>query len=380
MRAITTFIKTFTRMMFIVLSLLIAAILVIAIVLLIYSPGKPEPFTDNKGKHIEASISEKIFITIGGVSQGMFIRGKNLNNPVLLYVHGGPAFPNYFLIDKYAPGLEDIFTVCYWEQRGGGLSYNPDVTLESMNFRQLASDAVEVTEYLRKRFGKEKIYMMAHSGGTPFAIMAAAKAPQLFHAYIGMAQITCQRESEILAYRYMMEQYTVNGNKRAVKDLLRYPVPDSAECLIPFHKSLIRDNSMHELGIGTMRSMKSVFKGVFIPVWMCKAYTVREKLNIWISKFSFIKKTKLIDELFATDIPVRVPKLEIPVYFFSGKYDLTVNHDLSKAYLEQLQAPVKGFYTFTESAHSPVFEEPQRVKEIILKDVLMGTTKLADSK
>jgi pimeloyl-ACP methyl ester carboxylesterase len=380
MRAITTFIKTITRMMFIVLSLPVTAILVLVIVLLIYSPGKPDPFNDSRGEPISGSISEKTFIKIGGVLQGMFIRGRNINNPVLLYVHGGPAFPNYFLIDKYAPGLEDIFTVCYWEQRGGGLSFSPDVTLESMNFGQLASDAIEVTEYLRKRFGKEKIFMMAHSGGTPFAIMAAAEAPKLFYAYIGMAQITRQKESEILAYRYMMEQYTINGNKRAVKDLLKYPVPDSAEYVVPFHKSLIRDNSMHELGIGTMRSMKSVFKGVFIPVWMCKAYTIREKLNIWISKFSFIKKTKLIDELFATDIPARVPKLEIPVYFFSGKYDLTVNHDLSKAYLEQLQAPVKGFYTFNESAHSPVFEEPQRLKEIILKDVLMGTARLADSK
>jgi pimeloyl-ACP methyl ester carboxylesterase len=380
MRAITTFIKTITRMMFIVLSLLVTAILVLVIVLLIYSPGKPDPFNDSRGEPISGSISEKTFIKIGGVRQGMFIRGRNINNPVLLYVHGGPAFPNYFLIDKYAPGLEDIFTVCYWEQRGGGLSFSPDVTLESMNFGQLASDAIEVTEYLRKRFGKEKIFMMAHSGGTPFAIMAAAEAPQLFYAYIGMAQITLQKESEILAYRYMMEQYTVKGDKRAVKDLLKYPVPDSAEYVVPFHKSLIRDNSMHELGIGTMRSMKSVFKGVFIPVWMCKAYTIREKLNIWISKFSFIKETKLIDELFATDIPARVPKLEIPVYFFSGKYDLTVNHDLSKAYLEQLQAPVKGFYTFNKSAHSPVFEEPQRLKEIILKDVLMFTTTLADSK
>jgi pimeloyl-ACP methyl ester carboxylesterase len=379
MRAITTFIKTFTRMIFILLSALVTCILILVIVLLLYSHGKPKPCNDSMGKPVAGSISEKTFVKIGGVRQGMFIRGMNINNPVLLYVHGGPAFPNYFLIDKYTPGLEDIFTVCYWEQRGGGLSYNPDVTLESMNFDQLASDAIEVTEYLRKRFGKEKIFMMAHSGGTPFSIMAVAKAPQLYNAYIGIAQITCQKESEILAYRYMMEQYTVNGNRKAVKDLLKYPVLDSAEYVVPFYKSLIRDNSMHELGIGTMRNMKSVFQGVFIPVWMCKAYTIREKLNIWISRFSFIKKTKLIDELFTADIPARVPILEIPVYFFSGRYDLTVNHDLSEAYLKQLEAPVKGFYTFNESAHSPIFEEPQRLKEIIVNDVLKGTTKLADS-
>ncbi|MDD4604541.1 MAG: alpha/beta hydrolase [Bacteroidales bacterium] len=308
----------------------------------------------------------------------MFILSKNINNPVLLYVHGGPAFPNYFLIDKYKPGLEDYFTVCYWEQRGGGLSFTPDVTLESMNFGQLTSDAIEITNYLRKRFFKEKIYMMAHSGGTPFAIMAVASAPQLYYAYIGMAQITNQTESEKLAYRYMLGQYTVNGNKKAMNELLKYPIIDFANYIVPFYKSLTRDESMHDLGIGTMRNMRSVFKGVFIPVWMCKAYTLREKVNIWVSKFSFIKKTKLIDELFQTDIPSRIPKLEIPVYFFSGKYDLTVNHDLSREYLDKLQAPVKGFYTFTESAHSPIFEEPERLREILVKDVLKADISLAD--
>jgi pimeloyl-ACP methyl ester carboxylesterase len=372
--------KLIKRMLMIVACTILGFIVIIAIVLLIYSPGQPNPFHDNNGKELTGSISEKVFVTIGGVRQGMFICSKNINNPVLLYVHGGPAFPNYFLIDKYKPGLEDYFTVCYWEQRGGGLSYTPDVTLESMNFDQLTSDAIEVTNYLRERFRKEKIYMLAHSGGTPFAIMAAARAPQLYYAYLGMAQITNQTESEKLAYRYMMEQYTALKNNKAVAEFKKYPILDSADYIVPFFKSLTRDKSMHSLGIGTMRNMKSVFMDVFIPVWLCKAYTLREKMNIWESKFSFIKKTKLIDELFATDMMIKVPQLEIPVYFFSGKYDLTVNHDLSKAYLDKLQAPVKGFYTFTESAHSPIFEEPERLREILIKDVLNGTTSLADKK
>lgn len=369
-----------TRILFIILTSFLSIILILAIVLMIYSPGRPKPYLVEKGIPLNNSISEKTFITIGSVTQGMFIRSKNISNPVLLYVHGGPAFPNYFLIDKYKPGLEDYFTVCYWEQRGGGLSYTPEVTSESMNFDQLTSDAIEVTNYLSERFGKEKIYMLAHSGGTPFAIMAAVRAPQLYYAYIGMAQITNQAESEKLAYRYMLEQYTILKNKKKIAEFKKYPILDSADYTIPFFKSLTRDESMHSLGIGTMRKMRSVFKDVFIPVWLCKAYTLREKMNIWVSKLSFIKKTKLIDELFATDIPSKIPQLKIPVYFFSGKYDLTVNHDLSKAYLDKLHAPVKGFYTFTESAHSPIFEEPEKLKEILVKDVLNGTTSLADKK
>jgi pimeloyl-ACP methyl ester carboxylesterase len=86
----------------------------------------------------------------------------------------------------------------------------------------------------------------------------------------------------------------------------------------------------------------------------------------------------LINELLETDFTAKVPRLDIPVYFFSGKYDLTVNHKLSKAYLTKLLAPLKGFYTFNQSAHSPLFEEPELVRRIIETDVLNNKNILAD--
>ena len=366
------------RMILIILSLLLGSLLVLLIVVLLYSPGKPRQYLDANGKPFANSISEKLFVTIGGVKQGMFIKGLNTNNPVLLYVHGGPAFPNYFLIEKYNPGLEEHFTVCYWEQRGGGLSYSPDIPIETMTFEQLTADAIDVSNYLRSRFKKDKIYLMAHSGGTPIAIRAVAKAPQLYSAYIGMAQITNQSESERIAYKYMIEQYTAMGNSKSLVELEKYSILDTDTSFTHFYKSPIRDKAMHELGIGTMRNMKSVFTGVFIPVWTCKAYTLKEKINIWVSKFNYVKKAKFIDELFVMDIPTMIPKLDIPIYFLSGKYDLTVNVDLSKAYLKKLQAPIKGFYTFENSAHSPLFEEPKRIKDIFVNDILKGKITLAD--
>ena len=308
----------------------------------------------------------------------MFIRSRNINNPVLLYVHGGPAFPNYFLIDKFNPGLEDFFTVCYWEQRGGGLSYTSEVRLESMNFNQLASDAIDVTNYLRERFGKKKIYIMAHSGGTPIALLAVHREPALFYAYIGMGQITNQAESEKIAYKFMLDKYTADGNKKRINELKKHLVLEADSNIISYYKSAIRDQYMHELGIGTMHKMKSVFRDIFIPVWTCKAYTLREKINIWKSKFSFLPKTNLINEMLETDFTAKVPAIEIPVYFFSGKFDLTVNINLSKAYLAKLKAPLKGFYTFSNSAHSPLFEEPDLVRRVIENDILKNTNSLAD--
>lgn len=371
--------KTVKQMLVLLLSTLAALLLALLGVLLVYSPGKPALFLDAEGKQLPGSISEKVFVPIGGVRQGMFIRSKNVDNPVLLYVHGGPAFPNYFLVDKYDPGLEDFFTVCYWEQRGGGLSYSPEVTPQSMNLDQLASDAIEVTNYLRKRFGKEKIFMIAHSGGTSLALLAASRNPELFEAYIAMAQITNQKESEKIAYRYMLDQYARLGNKKRIKELEAYRILESDANIAPFFKSKVRDQSMHELGIGTMHEMKSIFWDVFVPVWTCTAYTLPEKVNIWRSKFSFLPKTQLINELLETDFAAKAPELAIPVYFFSGQYDLTVNRELSKAYLTALQAPLKGFYTFEHSAHSPLFEETLRARQIIEKDILAGKAELVDS-
>ena len=340
------------------------------IYLLIVSPGKPETFSDENGNILNGSISEKIVVHIGGVEQGMFVRSKNTDNPVLLFLHGGPGFPNYFLFEKYKPNLEDYFTVCYWEQRGGGLSYTPEVTIESMTLEQLASDAIEVTNYLRERFEKDKIYIMAWSGGTTIALPAVAMAPELFHAYITLSQLTNQPESERIAYDYMLKQLIEKNDLRSVKALKKYNDLKSEPDLIAFYNSGTRDMLMHKLGIGTMRSMKSVFKDIFLPVWTCRAYTLREKYNIWKSKIFFLPKTNLKTETLTTNFSEAFPKIDIPIYFVCGKYDLTVNIDLTRDYYQCLDAPVKRFYTFEHSAHGPLFEEPVRFRQIVEEDIL----------
>lgn len=361
---------TKSKMLQIISYFLILIVISLFIFLLIVSPGKPKPVTDLAGNPVEGSFSEKVFLTIGGVRQGMFIRGKDPANPVLLYIHGGPSFSEFFLVEKYPSGIENYFTVCYWEERGGGISFSPQIPKESLTLEQLATDAIEVTNYLRDRFKKDKIYVMAHSGGTAFAIQAAAKHPDLFHAYIGISQITTQAESERLAYKYMTEKYSDAGNSKMVSEFKRYPILDNDSFLLPFFNSVLRDKAMHDLGIGTMHNMKSIFTGVFFPVWTCRAYTLMEKFSIWRSKFFFINKSELRQQILKLDLTSTVTRLEIPVYFISGRFDLTVHHGLSEDYLLKLDAPLKRFYTFENSAHSPMFEEPERFLEVLANDIL----------
>ena len=358
-----------------ILSIFLVCILILAGVLLACSPGKAKPYLDENGKPLEGSISEKLWIKINGVKQGMFIKGKDSTNPVLLYLHGG--MPEYLLTQKYPTGLEDIFTVVWWEQRGSGLSYSADIPLETMTLEQMISDAKEVTNYLCKCFGQEKIYLMGHSGGTFIGIQLASRAPELYYAYIGVAQISDQLKSERLAYAYMLNRFRENENTKMVRKLESAPVTMTDGT--PEAYRLLRDPAMHSLGIGTTHDMKSVITGIFLPSLICPEYTLFEKVNMWRGK-SRSGISILWTDIMATDLSKQVPELKLPVYFFEGIYDYTCSYTEAKSYFEKLKAPIKGFYTFEQSAHSPLFEEPEKMKQILQADILFGMNKLADIK
>ena len=99
-------------------------------------------------------MTEKIFIEINGVKQGMFIQREDDAKPVLLFLHGGPGMPEFFLTRRYPTGLEEYFTVCWWEQRGSGLSYRAGLPPETMTVEQLIADTLAVTKPCAAASGK----------------------------------------------------------------------------------------------------------------------------------------------------------------------------------------------------------------------------------
>ena len=369
---VRTFAQKAGRVVIAVTAALLVSSLVLVGVLLFMSPGTPRPFLDSSGKPLMGSISEKIRVNINGVQQGMFIKGRNTRNPVLLYLHGG--MPDYFLTEHSPTGLDEDFTVVWWEQRGSGLSYRADTPPESVNPEQLVSDTVAVTNYLRKRFGQKKIYLMGHSGGTFIGIQTAALAPELYHAYIAVAQMSNQLESEKLAYVYMLQRFRDDKNTQMVRQLEEAPVGHTVPLPAAYLK--VRDVAMHQLGVGTTHDMKSIVTGLLLPSLLNREYTLGEKINMWRGKI--LSGSRLWNTQLSTDLTKKATRLKIPVYFFHGAHDYTVSYPLARSYYQRLEAPVKGFYTFKKSAHSPLFEEPERTREIMRADVLAGSKGLAD--
>lgn len=355
-------IKTIRKILLGMLVFVVAAALLLCLYIWAKSPGILPPTVGSAGQSLPNSISEKTFVEIGGRKQGMFIRGEDRDKPVLLFLHGGPGSPELGMAwsAETEDRLEREFVVCYWDQRGAGMSYSKDIQPEELTVSRVVEDAKEVTDYLRNRFGQEKIYLMGHSWGSYLGIKTAEAYPEAYHAFMGMGQVCKQRESEALAYRYMLDHAKEIGDKRAVKRLEAF---DPASPSFPENAYImgVRTNLMNRYGIGVMHNETSMAPMIW-NLLRFPGYTFREKLD-------YLRGMSLSDSLFETliedDLFVTAPKLAIPTYILHGVYDYQVSQVLAEAYLNALDAPQKNFYPFVNSAHSPIWEEPSAFMDAV---------------
>ena len=191
----------------------VLALLLIAIFLILPpAVGEIPKFTDEDGNILPDSIAEKTWIEIDGAKIGMIITGENVNKPVLLVCGGGPGIPEYLLESMDKSVLTKHFVVAFFDYRGTGLSYS-EVNPDEMTTERYLADVDEVTNYLLKRFNKERIYLAGHSFGSYVALNAAKNHPEKYEAYLAISQATRQKESEYIAYDYMLEEYKKNGGK-----------------------------------------------------------------------------------------------------------------------------------------------------------------------
>ena len=358
------------RILLIVLLSIIGSVLIGLVFLGIKSPGKLEALKDIEGKEIAVSCAEKNWLEIGGIRQGFFIRAENPGNPVILFLHGGPGSPELPLAGSYemAERLEKYFTVCYWDQRGAGMSFSSSIDTTTMTVEQMVEDTRQMTEYLQQRFQQEKIYLMGHSWGTYLGVKTIEKYPENYRAYIGIGQISHQLESERLAYDYMLQHATEINDRKAIEKLKqqdKYAPDFPSNNYIMTTRSLL----MNKYGIGIMHqdfSMMSMVKNLLF----FKGYTLSEKINYGkgsLFSLQHVFHYVLDDDLFESSVT-----FQIPVYIVQGKYDYQVSHALAREYFDKIDAPEKTFFTFDHSAHSPNFEEPEKFLQIVREIALMN--------
>ena len=299
-------------------------------------------------------------VELGGVDQWLLIRGRDRSNPVLLYLHGGPGGAYMPVARNFSSRLEEHFVVVHWDQRGAGKSCTSEVPDESLNLEQYLADTLELVKLLRSRFGVEKIYLLGHSWGTVLGVLTVERHPELFHAYVGLGQVVDMRRGEDISYRFVVEHARADGNDQALEELTAVHFPYSKEELI-----IQRTWLDHYRGISHEGSGMS---GLVRAVLLAPEYSLLEKISYNGCFMNTLDQAW--DDFQDIDFIHSVPRLEVPVYFFSGRYDYTVPFELVVEWADVLEAPHVEIVWFEESAHNACLEEPDRFQDELIDRVL----------
>ena len=352
----------------IVLFFIVCVLIVIGVVIvrvLLTSKGTVKQFTDEQGKVLEGSIAEKTFIDVNGAENGLIIRGKNVNNPVLLFISGGPGVPQYWLNEYYENDLEEYFTVCWWDYYGEGLSYDSRIEKEEITLERLEKDAIAVTEYLKERFSQEKIYLMAHSGGTPLGVVLAEEHPELYYCYFSMGQVVHNGyDRYTYGYQFMKDIFEKTGNTKAMRKMDSLVKVAEDGSVTPNNPERIHaewESVLLAAGCATTREMRSDAFDIFFPQMQAECYTFSEKIDYWRGKMLCSSSPYHEYQINSAE----KVEFDIPVYFFNGYYDYTCPTPMVETFYENIVAPDKGIYIFEDSAHSTLWEENEAVLEIM---------------
>ncbi|MBN1892224.1 MAG: alpha/beta hydrolase [Clostridiales bacterium] len=306
---------------------------------------------------------ELLKLNIGGMLQSVLVMSEDDSNPVLLALHGGPGTPCMTLFQKHNRELAKHFVFVTWDQRGTGRSYNKNIPPQSMNLEQLIRDTHEITDYLKKRFMKEKIYIMGHSFGATLALRVIDRYPEDYRSYFGVSQFVNASANELESYSFALRKATEHKDDKSIAKLKKIGRPVDGLYSGGLKSSL------------TERAIVSKYKGDMYE----KGSSAGLLLSLLFSKeyggFRFISCLKGIRYslqklgvcLEGIDYFVEIPEVSIPVFFFSGKHDYLTPQSILGKYYDSLKAPYKERFIFENSAHSPLWEESELFNEKIIE-------------
>jgi len=313
----------------------------------------------NLGKRkIKKSINVIEMVQLGGVNQWISIRGRDSSKPIMLFLHGGPGAARRY----YNYQLEKSFLVVNWDQRGAGNSYTNEVTKESINVEQLISDTNELVEFLKKKFNKDKIFLVGHSWGSFLGISTAYRYPDNFYAYIGIGQVVNGRMNEQISYNYTLDMARKYKNNKAIEELTT--ISKMEDGLYCNGRTGIHAERQWLYELGENKSKKLSFYRWLNSIMTKRIFPVD---NVQYRKGLNFSAEALWGWSDNVDLFHQIPKMKIPTFFLTGRYDYVSTFELTSRYYNQLEAPIKELIWFEWSSHAPHIEEPVKYYKIMKK-------------
>lgn len=290
-------------------------------------------------------------VSAGDASLYLLVRGRRCDAPLLLWLHGGPGGAQTPLFRLYDAALEDGFLVAYWDQRGAGLSYDPEADPTQLSIERHLGDLDRVVDRLRARYGKRRLALVGHSWGSALGLLYAQRHPGKVAVVVGVNPLVSGLRAQQGQYAFARARAAERGDHEALERLRAIGEPPLAAADELRLQALVDryGGYFHRRPSFTWAVIAGIASGYIAP-WDIPSYIRANEVSL----------AAMQDELNALDLGRQLTSIAVPVVFMLGRYDRQLDAQQAADYVEGLSAPAKRLIWFEHSAHHIPFEEPER--------------------
>jgi len=284
-------------------------------------------------------------VRISNSNQVIRIKGSNNQNPILLYLNGGPGDSVLDQMDNIFGELQKDFVVVLWDQRNTGKTAKLNNEKTRLTQELFKNDTYQLVQYLLQRFDKNKIVLVAHSYGTTLGFDIAKNYPELLHAYVPTNPLTNQIESERITLEMLINLAEKNKKEKAINELSKVNIPFKNGEELYYARKWLFDFE------GKSFAKKKSFRKRVLS-WSLT----------WLELFNESSQENLFDS---------TREINCPVFFIIGQNDYQTNSILTQKYFELLQAPQKEIYAIKDTGHLIPYENGIEFQNIIIENILL---------
>jgi proline iminopeptidase len=316
------------------------------------------PFRTPSGELLEGSVAAMETLSINGVDQSVWFRGRSTRSPIVILLHGGPGASEAALFRHFNPELERELLVVYWEQRGTGRSWSPGLDARGMTIEQLVADLDGLVDHVRRRFGQPKVALLGHSWGTVLGVIYAARHPQKVTAYIGVAQVVNPVAAQEEELAYCLAAAETAGDERALSSLrsLGRP-PFNVEKALALERWTERYGGLLAGGLAKRDMIAAALRSDEANVFDLVLFGLGNRFSL----------RALWREYLGIRFDATHRSLDVPMLLVLGRHDHHVSARLAETWFQALDAPGKRLAWFERSAHNPPFEQPAEFNALVLR-------------
>jgi pimeloyl-ACP methyl ester carboxylesterase len=281
---------------------------------------------------------------------------------VLLLIQQGPGLPmiNETRRFEHLLGLEQAFTVIYWDQRGCGRSLRTPTGRDSISLAKMASDTVSLLDFLRSRFGG-KAYVAGFSFGATLGAHAAAQRPDLVAALVAVGMDVDGAAAGHGAYDFALAAARQRGSRRAIRQLEAIGPPPHLTAKQFATRVRWATNFG---GVTTGETYATLARGLIASLVRSPDYSAGDVIRT--VRGITATQAALLPELATMDLAATVPRLDVPVVMVQGRLDQVAPGAAAQRYASVLQSPGKQLVWFENSAHTPHLEEPGKFRALVM--------------